>query len=75
MSEGNSEADILHRMSYAIHRLPGNRLPSLLHDIAEAIASETNHEALRKLGQSLKMAADIARNKGYDIQPSHKRSW
>lgn len=45
-------------------RLSGNRLPSLLREIAEAIEDEEDKEQLRRLSSSLREMGSIAANKG-----------
>lgn len=49
-------------------RLSGNRLPSLLQELAEAIEDEEDKEQLRRLSSSLREMGSIAANKGRVIK-------
>ena len=52
-------------LAFAVERVTGNRENGLLREIAEAIEDCEDPDALRRLGQSLKMLGDAARSKGY----------
>lgn len=52
-------------IAFAVERVTGNRENGLLRELAEAIEDCENPEALRRLGQSLKMLGDAARAKGF----------
>lgn len=52
-----------------------NRLTSLTQDALEAIADCDDPAQLRRLGMNLKMLADAARSKGFDLQPKGQRTW
>lgn len=58
-----------------IDRIKDNRLKGLLREIQEAIADMDDPEALKKLGQSLKMMGDRARNRGWYLLPEEKREF
>ena len=53
-----------------------NRLQGLLREIEEAIAACDDPTTLRRLGVELKLIADAARGKGYELQPKEgNRYW
>ena len=53
-----------------------NRLTALAHDVREAIADCDDPAQLRRLGMNLKMLADAARGKGFELQPKKgNRTW
>lgn len=53
-------------LQFPVERIRDNRAKGLLREVAEAIADCDDPEQLRKLGQSLRMLGDAARNKGLD---------
>lgn len=52
-----------------------NRLKSLTQEVLEAIVDCDDPDQLRRLGMNLKMLADAARSKGFDLQPKGQRTW
>lgn len=53
-----------------------NRLKSLTQEVLEAIADCDDPVQLRRLGVNLKMLADAARSKGFELQPKEgNRTW
>jgi hypothetical protein len=53
-----------------------NRLKSLTTEVLEAIADCDDHAQLRRLAINLKMLADAARSKGWELQPKNgNRTW
>lgn len=52
-----------------------NRLKSVTQDVLEALLDCDDPAQLRRLGMNLKMLADAARSKGFNLQPAGQRTW
>lgn len=63
-------------LSFPVDRIADNRHKGLLREVLEAIEDCDSPEQLRALGQSLKMLADAARTRGWELQPKEgNRTW
>jgi predicted aconitase len=56
----NTTSEVAGLLEFYVGRVSGNRLPSLLRELADAIEQEDDAEQLRRLGTSLRQMGNIA---------------